>query len=147
MENIIFYISKDDNNWIDIEREWDGIRYLKCVGLEAIGKPKNKYTESFADANELKVYEGDEITNEPTDVTFTFLFIGDNRQKAYSNFYEFIKKGKIYYYDTKRKKKALLVLLDAIAPAVDEYKGSTPYMKADFKFKNIWGKCLNVNNL
>lgn len=139
-----FYFSKDDVNYESIEDKFDGLLYLKCTGLEDIGKPKNKYTETFADAEELKVYESETVTHEPTDIVFTFLFVGDNRQKAYRSFYEYIKSGKLYYYDTARFKKAYLELLDPVKPSKDEYKGGTPYMQADFKFKNLRGKCESV---
>ena len=148
-ENAKFYLSKDNATWIDIEENpaWvGGIRYLSCKGLETIGKPKNKYSESYADAPNLRVYEGEEIYHEATDITFTFIFIGDNRKQVYASFYDYVKKGKIYYYDNVRLKKACLVLFDAVDPSEDDYKGGTPYMKADFKFKNVWGRCVDMKS-
>ena len=144
MNDIKFFLSRDDNEWLSIEDEWSGVKYLKCNGLEAIGKPV-KYTESYADAQGLRIHEPDDALYEPTDVTFTFLFVGENRKKAYAMFYDYVMKGKFYYYDTKRYKKALFALTEAVTPSDDEYKGSTPYMKADFKFKNLLGRTIDVS--
>lgn len=141
-----FYFSKDnESNYISIEKEFNGLLYMKCSGLEEVGKPKNKYTENYADSDTLRVYEPDFITHEPTDVVFTLLFIGEDRKSTYDSFYNYVKHGKFYYYDTARFKKAYLTLLEAVKPSEDEYKGGTPYMQADFKFKNMWGKCTAVS--
>ena len=148
MENIEFFLLKDEDKAteINLESHFSGMKYLQCKGLEDKGKPKNKYTETYADSGELRVHEPDEVFLEATAITFTFLFVGDNRQSVYDNFYEYIKNGKFYYRDTKRNKQAYLTLLDAIKPSEDMYKGSTPYIKADFKFQNIWGECRPYKN-
>ena len=146
MAEVNFYLSSDGTNWIDIESHYSGMRYLKCLGLEDKGKPKNKYQEVYADAAELRVYEPDEVMLEATYITFTFIFVGENRQEVYEQFYQDIQKGKFYYYDTKRYKKAYITLFDAVKPSDDNHKGSTPYIQADFKFKNLWGKCISVEH-
>jgi hypothetical protein len=146
MADIKFYLSSNGLNWVDIEEKYSGMHYLKCKGLEDKGKPKNKYQEVFADSDELRVYEPDNVMLESTDITFTFIFVGDDRQSVYENFYKDIKKGKYYYYDTMRYKKAYITLFEAVKPSDDIYKGSTPYIQADFKFKNLWGECKNVEH-
>lgn len=144
MEDIKFYLSSNGSDWTDIETTYSGMRYLKCKGLEDKGKPKNKYQETFADSDELRVYEPDDVMLEATDITFTFIFVGDNRQSVYESFYNYVKKGKFYYYDTMRRKKAYITLFEHVKPSDDIYKGSTPYIQADFKFKNLWGECKSV---
>lgn len=148
MEKIEFFLLKDEDGAIEInlESHFSGMKYLQCKGLEDKGKPKNKYTETYADSNELRVHEPEEVFLEATTLTFTFLFVGDDRQSVYDSFFEYIKKGKFYYRDTKRNKRAYITLLDAIKPSEDMYKGSTPYIKADFKFQNIWGECKTYTN-
>lgn len=150
-EQIYFYFKKGEvikDLEIDFKVGDSTVKYLQCKGLEDIGKPKNKYTESYADSNELRCYEppNGEITHEPTDVTFTLVFVGQNRQQVYSNFYNFISTDIITYWDTKRNRTVDLTLLETVKPSKDEYKGSTPYMQCDFKFKNIRGKWYNNNN-
>lgn len=148
MEDIKFYLKKEgvDEEYLDLESTFQGMKYLQCKGLEDKGKPKNKYTETYADSNELRVHEPTDVCLEATTITFTFLFVGEDRQSVYDSFYEHIKSGKFYYYDTKREKKAYITLMEAVKPSDDIYKGSTPYIKADFKFQNIWGKCEPITN-
>lgn len=136
-----FYMSKEGESVRDLEKDFEGMKYIKCEGLLDKGKRKNVYTESYSDSDTLRVWMGEEVTREATDITLTFVFIGDNRQNVYRDFYNYTKNGKITYYDTARNKEALLVLMDAIKVKDDIWKGSTPYIEVDFKFKNLWGEC------
>lgn len=136
-----FYMSKEGESVRDLEKDFEGMKYIKCEGLLDKGKRKNVYTESYSDSDTLRVWMGEEVTREATDITLTFVFIGDNRQDVYRDFYNYAKNGKITYYDTARNKEALLVLMDAIKVKDDIWKGSTPYIEVDFKFKNLWGEC------
>lgn len=144
MEDFEFYIQKEGDSAIPIQSTHANIKYKQCKGLEDLGKPKNKYTESYADADELRIYEPKEVKRESTDITLTLVFIGKERRAAYKRFVDLVSTGKFYYWDTARMKKAYLTLLDAVSPSEDEFKGSEPYMLADFKFKNLWGYCKNV---
>lgn len=148
MSDVKFYMKQDadDTSWVSIEEVFDGLKYKECKGLEDKGKPKNIYTESYADANELRVYMPKEVYRESTTITFTFVFIGENRQSVYEDFYDFVSEKKIYYFDTKRKKKAYMLLNDAVTVGEDVYKGSVPYILVDFKFTNIWGECKQMSD-
>lgn len=128
----------------DIETRFEGLLYSKCEGLLTKGKRKDIYEEKFADDDKLRVWQGKGVTREATTITFTFFFVGENRLRTYQNFYDYVKNGKLYYYDTKRLKKAYMVLKEALEPQEDIYKGSTPYIKADFRFQNLWGECKDV---
>lgn len=149
--DIKFYMQREgiDDSPIDIEEyfkaiDLDGnvstLRYSKCEGLEAKGKIKNIYTEDYADSNELRVYLPDEVAREATKITFTFFFFGKQKQMIYDAFCDFIKGYKIFYYDTKRLKKAYMVNIEKTEPTEDYYKGE-PYMIVDFVFQNLWGQC------
>jgi hypothetical protein len=147
MSEYKFYMQQDilGAKIYDLESDFNGMRYLKCQGLEDRGKPKNKYKEEYADSGELRVHEPSEICLEPTTITFTFLFVGVDRQKSFDDFYNYVKKGKFYYHDSIRRKQAYITLLDQVKPSEDTYKGGTPYMKADFKFQNLWGECKTIS--
>lgn len=147
MNEYKFYMKQDAEGarLYDLESDFKGLRYLQCKGLEDKGKPKNKYTEEYADSNELRVYEPNEVRLESTTITLTLLFVGDDRQSVYDTFYNYVKKGKFYYHDNVRKKQAYITLLDAVKPSEDMYKGSTPYIQADFKFQNLWGECKKIS--
>ena len=136
-----FYMQKVGSNRISLEDNFQGLYYKECKGLNAKGAIKNKYTESFADSDELRVFEPDRVLRSATTITFTFVFVGNNRYDTYNAFIDYISSGKIYYFDTARKKKAFLILLDAIEPTDDILKGGTPYLQAEFKFQNLWGEC------
>ena len=144
-EDIRFYMQKDDSDvCIDLEAYFGGLKYSKCKGLTSKGKRKNIYFESYSDSDELRVWQGETVVREATTIVFTFYFIGDNRQQVYDDFYDYVKNGQIYYWDTKRNKRAYLVLEEAVDPKEDVYQGSTPYLCADFKFQNLWGECIDV---
>lgn len=140
-ERIKHYMQKEGEGALDIEVYFDGLKYSKCKGLLDKGKRKDVYVESYADSDELRVWQGDIVTREATNVTFTFFFIGEDRLSVYQNFYDYIKNGKISYWDTKRKKEALLIFTEAAEPKDDVYNGSIPYISIDIKFQNIWGEC------
>jgi hypothetical protein len=140
-----FYIKREsDANYTDLESYFNGMKYSKCVGLEDLGKPKNIYTETYADADVLRVHIPESVKRTATDITFTFIFFGENRKSVYDRFNEFIKGQKLYYYDTARNKQAYMVLIDKTEPEEDIYKGSTPYMSVDYKFQNLWGECKSI---
>lgn len=150
MENVKFYMQKVDANGVlisgtlkDLEVDFLGMKYSKCEGLLNKGKRKNIHTETYADSDTLRVWQGEEVTREATTITFTFVFAGDARQSVYDSFYEYVKNGVIAYWDTARMKEARLVLIDALEPSDDIFVGSTPYIKVDFKFQNLWGECKN----
>lgn len=122
----------------DLEKDFAGLRYVKCEGLEAKGKPYI-YTEKYADSDELRVYIPDQINREATTITLSLCFIGEDRRDIYNNFYDYVKKGKFKYWDTVRNKEALLVLTNEVSPKEDSLKGSTPFIEVDFKFQNLYG--------
>lgn len=128
-------------NGVDMEFRFNGLKYSSCTGLNDKGKRTNIYMEKSATSDTLRVWQGDEVIREATTIVFTLYFIGADRQSVYDRFCEYVSNGKIYYWDTKRKKEAYLVLVDQIKPKEDTYKGSVPYILAEFKFQNLWGEC------
>ena len=123
---------------MDLETDFPGLRYKEAKGLETKGKPSNVYVETYADSDKARVYIPKELCRDATEVTLTLVFIGENRRKAYNDFYSYVKLGKFYYWDTARNKRATLVLTSAVEPTDDIFKG-TPYIEADFVFMNING--------
>lgn len=143
-----FYMQKVDANGTliantlkDLEKDFNGLKYSQCEGLLNKGKRKNVYTEEYADSDTLRVWQDSDVTREATTITFTFCFVGTTRKSVYQSFYEYVKNGIISYYDTARLKEARLILVDALEPSDDIFVGSTPYIKANFKFQNLWGEC------
>lgn len=145
--DVKFYMKRDevDSDYIDLESYFDGMKYSKCEGLEDFGKIKNIYTETYSDSDTLRVHIPTNITREATTITFTFAFIGDNRQDLYHRFVKHITGHKIRYYDTARMQQAYIVLLNEVKTKEDVYKGKG-YILVDFTFQNLWGECKNLNN-
>lgn len=126
----------------DLESHWPGIRYKQCKGLNDKGKKKSVYTESYADSDELRVWESNTLAREATTIELTLYFMGDGKQSTYDSFYDYIKQGLFLYADTVRKKLAKMILIDAVKPDEEKFtQGDTSYYKAKFVFQNIWGEC------
>ena len=128
----------------NLEVDFNGLRYSKAEGLDAIGKPKNIYTEKYSDSDRTRVYIPENITNEPTTVKFTFYFIGDERQKTYHEFLEYVRKGFHRYYDTYRNKYLYFFVDSELKPAEEKLYGSVPYLKFELTVQNIFGKTFDV---
>lgn len=148
-----FYMQQCDKNGVvsgksyDLEKDFEGLRYLKCTGLDAVGKPKNIYTESYHEAVEERVYMPSEekITREPIDVVLSLLFVGEGRTNTMLRFNNFIKGGFRKYWDTARNKSIVFYIDDAITVKEETFKGSNPYIQIDYKLKCIKGYADNSN--
>lgn len=133
-----------DGTLKDLEVDFDGMRYAKCEGIDAYGKAKNIYFETFADSERVRAYISDNITNEATKIKFTFYFTGDNRQETYYEFVEYIRTGQHQYWDTARNRKFTFVVQDEIKPATEKWHGSTPYLEVPITVQNLKGKTESI---
>lgn len=130
----------------NLEQDFQGLRYASIDGIEALGAPKNVYSESYADADRLRVYAPTEIKHKETPVTLTLYFVGDNRFTSLNAFNEYVKKGFHRYWDTARNKWFAFFVKDELKPAEQMWHGSTPYLKMDYKLTNIFGRTFDVEN-
>ena len=123
----------------DLEKDFEGLRYIEAKGLTDKGKRKNVYTETYSDSDKIRLWQGDDVTREATTIKMSFLFMGETRYQIYNDFYDYVKNGKIMYVDTRRLRKVLIVLTDKVELSDEMWKGGTPYFKAEFTFQNLWG--------
>lgn len=131
-----------DGTLKDLEMDFDGLRYAKCVGLNNYGAAKNVYTEKYADSGTLRSYVPDEVYNEAIDVTFTFYFFGDaaTRQRSFHAFMDYLRTGYHVYWDTARNRKFQFIPpMQAVSPSDEMWYGSRPYFKVDLKLQTIKG--------
>ena len=130
---------------VDLKME-DGtcVRYSKIDGIEALGAPKNVYSESYADADRLRVYAPTEVKHKETTVTLTLYFLGAERHKLLDAFNDYIKRGFHKYWDTARNKWFAFYVKDELKPAESMWYGSTPYLRMDYKLTNIFGRTFDV---
>lgn len=130
----------------DLEKDFYGLKYKECKGLETIGEANNIYTESFADSDKLRTYVPSVITHKPTSVTLSLYFTGEDRYKVYDAFNTYLKSASYFmYYDTARYMKLVFFVKDGISVSDSKWNGSTPYIQVDYKLSNIFGKTENIN--
>lgn len=141
-----FYMAECDAEWNikgdtqkDLEVDFEGLRYQEAKGLNLTGKPR-LYTETYADADRVRVYIPEDVTYEPTTITFSFVFLGDDRQNIYDAFVEFVSGKRMVYWDSARGKYAYFYVGDSIQPAEEKWYYSTPYLRLELKVSNVYGR-------
>lgn len=133
----------ENNNVINIEEYFDGLRYLKMEGIDDIGKPKNIYTEEYADSDRKRVYfppDGN-YTNDGTVITLTVIIIGDRgkRSSTFDEFVDYIRHGVHRYWDNARNKEFDFVVTDEIKVSEEKWHGSQPYIEVKIPLQNLNG--------
>lgn len=132
---------------LEVDLKMEGgtcVRYSKIDGIEALGAPKNVYSESYADADRLRVYAPTEVTHKETTVTLTLYFLGAERHKLLDAFNDYIKRGFHRYWDTARNKWFAFYVKDELKPAESMWYGATPYLRMEYKLTNIFGRTFDV---
>lgn len=127
----------------NLEEDFVGLRYIRCTGVDEIGKAKNIYTEKYSDADKVRTFIPGEIKNEETDIELTLCFFstdGANCREVCDDFTNYIRKGLHRYYDTARKKHFDFYVEDVISPSKENYKVNIPHIEISYKLKNIYGK-------
>lgn len=131
----------------DLESHWPSIRYKQCKGLNDKGKKTSVYTESYADSDELRVYEDATLAREATTIELTLYFMGANKQSEFDSFYSYVKQGTFKYADTVRRKLATIKLIDSVKLEEEKFtQGDTSYYKAKFTFQNLKGECTDATS-
>lgn len=139
------YLQKDDgvSAAINTKSLCQGMYVLEAKGLADYGKPKNIVTESYAEGDGLSVYIPSDgvIKRDATDVSLKLLFIdegGVGRYEQYDTFIDYMKSDLVWYWDSVRKRKVRLLLVEKSSPE-ENFKGRLPYIEATVKFKNVDG--------
>lgn len=128
----------------DLEQDFPGLVYLQATGLSDKGAPKNIYFESYAESDETRVYIPEQVCRENTEIKLTFGFFGEHRRQVYDDFYDYVKSGKLKYWDTARRRMAKMVLSNAVEIEDDILIGGKPYMIVNFVFRNLFGETFPV---
>lgn len=129
---------------MDLEKDFEGLKYSSMEGIETIGAAKNIYSESYSDSDRLRVYVPTEVKHKETEITFTVYFTGKNRHKTYDAFNAYITKGFHRYHDSARNKWFAFYIKSELKPAESMWYGSTPYLKMEYKLSNIFGRTFDV---
>lgn len=147
-----YYIGKYNTtagtfSWSDLETDFnedgDRVKYRKCSGLETKGAPKNIYKETYADSDIVRCdYPTEALCRENTEIALDIVIIRGAREQTdtYDDLYGFLTESPSVFWDTQRKRAAVLVPKNATEPVKDTYLG-TPYIEIEFKFDNLAGVC------
>ena len=123
----------------NLEEDFDGLKYSKLVGINQIGSNKNSYTENFVEANGVRTYVPDKATNNSTTLTLTLYFFGENRQRTFDEFNEFIRNGYSKWSDDARNKTFVFIIEKEIKIASEEWYNGNPYLCVNYSLTNIDG--------
>lgn len=154
MEDFKFYMQECDKDGNltegtlkDLERDFAGLRYSRCEGINIFGAAKNVYKETYSDADRIRAYVPEAVMREATEIKFTFYFFGDadTRQKSFEDFVAYISKGYHAYWDTARKRKFIFIPpSERIEPSDEMWYAGKPYFKVVVKLQNIYGNTSKV---
>lgn len=151
MSDYKFFIQKCDRNGTviagktkNLEEDFEGLKYSKLVGINQIGANKNIYTEDYAEENGIRTYVPDKAINKTTTLTLTLYFFGENRQKTFDSFNEFIRHGYSKWSDTARNKSFVFIVEKEIKITTEEWYNGNPYLCVNYSLTNIDGITKNI---
>lgn len=145
-----FYVQQCDKEGIvvpgtlkkDLETDFDGLRYIKLTGFESVGKVKNTYSETYADAAYPRLYVPQIPTLESTTLTLQLCFFGEQRYETKRQFHEYIYNIIFRYWDTARVGYAVCTCNETVEISEDNLLSQIPYLMCNFKLTNIFGKAM-----
>ena len=73
--------------------------------------------------------------------------LGMTSKEVMEKFNEYVRNGFHKYWDTARKKAFVFCIEDEISVSNELWYGSTPYIKCDYKLKNVSGKTEHVSEI
>jgi hypothetical protein len=144
-----YSVSSDTWTWKRLEQDatlnptGGRVRYRKFKGLESAGKPKNVYTETYAEAPIARVYDtySGGVRHETLSVDLDLVFLGTARTAAKDALVTFLESGEgiTVWWDNIRQKCAILLFDQAVEPDEDVYVSTTPFLEYVFKFTSLTG--------
>jgi len=138
--------------WKDLEKDFEGLRYMRCEGLNDYGEVTSNHTETYPESSKADSYVSKTPAHKPTTIKLTLYFFegGEDDEKndaTYHSFMKFITGSKVVYRDTKRKRKALMELEgEPTKPKADTLYGQK-YKEVTFTFKNVYGMTFGYDDI
>lgn len=145
-----FYMQKESANpevpeaVVDLELNFKGMYIKQITGLSDKGNPKNIYFEKYAESDKLRSYAPKDVKLDATEISIVAVFLGDNCRDVFDSFFEYVRNGRIDYWDNIRKRKTRMMLSGEVKLSDDNLKGSDKYIIASFPFQNLYGKTEKV---
>lgn len=139
-----------DPVWVDLETHFPHLRYKECSGLNSYGEPQGVYSETYPETDRAEVYVSSVPAYKQTTVKLTLVFLEgesdeEKTDKDYHDFTKFISGCRIAYYDTARRRKALMYLTGSTEPKSDTLYGQK-YKEVTFTFTNVYGRTFGVDD-
>jgi len=143
-----------------LEDDFGYLRYKSMSGINSIGKQKGIYTESYPEADSLRVYVDPSAKRESitsTLIVYSFgsdpatsstLGIGEQIKAMEDNwhsFVDFLQGGLVVWSDDYRQRKGLFLLQEAIEPTTDNIK-NIPYLQCQVKLTNVFGQTFSADD-
>lgn len=147
------YVSLDDRE-MSLEDDFGFVRYKSMSGLNAVGKIKSVYTETYAEREDARVYMSDKVVREQTSCTLSVYMFGSdpsapasltvqericNAEKSWAEFYSRLEGCLVLWRDDYRQRKALFYVVEAPDVKSDVIK-NIPYLQCDVKLTNVFGR-------
>jgi hypothetical protein len=135
----------------DLEKDFDGLLVSKIKGLDDKGEIKNRYTETYADSEKLRVYHPTTPLYKETTIKLDILFSKALRGYKLDAFTNLIKGGTLIMYETSRGRCFEFVYMKDTIVSDERMYGGQPYKEVEFELQNIRGYCdrfvLDVYNI
>ena len=125
----------------DIEKDFDGLLVSKIKGLDDKGEIKNRYTETYADSEKLRVYHPTTPLYKETTIKLDILFSKALRGFELDAFTNLIKGGTLIMYETSRGRCFEFVYMKDTIVSDEKMYGGQPYKEVEFELQNIRGYC------
>lgn len=145
------YATISGGTTFDLEKDFDGLLVSKIKGLDDKGEIKNRYTESYADSDKLRVYHPTTPLYKETTIKLDILFSKSMRSYMIDKFANLIKSGTLVFYETSRGRCFEFIYMKDTVVSDEKMYGGQPYKEVEFELQNVRGYCdrfvLDVYNL
>lgn len=137
-----------------LEDDFGAVRYKSITGINSVGKQKAVYSESYPEADSLRVYVDPNAKRESITSTLTVYVFGSApegtsdkttdelvlaAENAWNSLTDFLEGALVLWVDDYRQRKGLFLLQEAVEPTSDIVK-NIPYLQCQIKLTNVFGR-------
>lgn len=143
---------------LDLERDFDGLRYKSFSGLTAYGEQRAVYTEEYAESDAVLSYVSSSVDSRsalelelvlyffcPDATVLDFAGVYAGASAVYHSFVEYLANGYVLYRDTIRRRRVLMYLVESLEPSTDSVRGKA-YIECAFKFSGVFGRSFGLDD-
>lgn len=137
-----------------LEDDFGFVRYKSMSGINSLGKQKGVYTESYPEADSLRVFVDVAAKRESITSTLVVYCFGSDpavgsdldiseqiraMEESWHSLLDFLQGALIVWKDDFRQRKGLFLLQEAVEPTTDNIK-NIPYLQCQVKLTNVFGQ-------